>query len=113
MKKTITVLTLCAMLFVLSIRVEAQQPMGKVPRIGILGAAASTSAFAGRIEAFRQGLRDLGYVEGKNISIESRWAEGKLDRLPDLAAALVREKMDVLVSAGGIRNAGSGKATTR
>jgi len=101
MKKTITVLTLCAMLFVLSIRVEAQQPVGKVPRIGILGGAASTSTFTGRIEAFRQGLRDLGYVEGKNISIEYRWAEGKLDRLPDLAAELVREKVDVLVSAGG------------
>ena len=94
-------LLVATLVLVFGIAAEAQQPVGKVPRIGILNAAASTSAFAGRIEAFRQGLRDLGYVEGKNISIESRWAEGKLDRLPDLAAALVREKMDVLVSAGG------------
>ena len=78
---------------------EAQQPARKVPRIGILGAAASYSQAA--IEAFRQGLRDLGYVEGKNIRIEYRWAEGKLDRLPALAAELVGLNVDVLVSAGG------------
>jgi putative ABC transport system substrate-binding protein len=101
MERKIIGFALSAVLFALCFSVEAQQPAGKVPRIGILGAAASTSAFAGRIEAFRQGLRDLGYVEGKNISIKYRWAEGKLDRLPDLAAELVREKADVLVSAGG------------
>jgi putative ABC transport system substrate-binding protein len=78
---------------------EAQQPK-KVPRIGFLSAA-SPSAIAVRIEAFRQGLRELGYVEGKNIVIEYRYAEGKLDRLPDLAAELVRLKVDVIVTAGG------------
>ena len=77
---------------------EAQQPT-KVPRIGFL-TAASPSAIAARIEAFRQGLRELGYVEGKNIVIEWRYAEGKLDRLPALAAELVRLKVDVIVTAG-------------
>ncbi len=54
----------------------------------------------GRHEAFRQGLRELGYVEGKNIVIEYRYAEGKLDRLPALAAELVRLKVDIIVTAG-------------
>ena len=77
---------------------EAQQPK-KVPRIGFLGAS-SASVLAARIEAFRQGLRDLGYVEGKNIVIEWRSAEGKLDRLPALAAELVHLKVDVIVTTG-------------
>ncbi len=77
---------------------ETQQP-GKIPRIGLLGGG-SASAIAGRIDAFRQGLRDLGYVEEKTIVIEQRWAEGKLDRLPGLAAELVRLKVDAIVSAG-------------
>jgi putative ABC transport system substrate-binding protein len=79
-------------------RVEAQQPT-KVPRIGFLGTA-SPPTIAARIEAFRQGLRDLGYVEGKSIVIEYRWAEEKFDRLPALAAELVRLKLDVIVTAG-------------
>ncbi len=77
---------------------EAQQPT-KVPRIGFLGAV-SPSASSALIEAFRQGLRELGYVEGKNIVIEWRHHEGKLDRLPALAAELVRLKVDVIVTAG-------------
>ena len=77
---------------------KAQQPT-KIPRIGFLGGG-SASANAGRVEAFRQGLRELGYVEGKNIVIEQRWAEGKLDRLAVLAAELVRLKVDIIVSAG-------------
>jgi len=71
----------------------------KVLRIGLLGVV-SASAAEGRIEAFRQGLRDLGYVEGKNIVIEYRTAEGKLERLPALAAELVRLKVDVIVTRG-------------
>ncbi len=78
---------------------EAQQPK-KVPRIGYLSGV-SPSANAARIEAFRQGLRELGYVEGKNIVIEWRFAEAKLDRLPALAAELVRLKVDLIVSPGG------------
>jgi len=77
---------------------ETQQPK-KVPRIGLLGGG-SASAIAGRIDAFRQGLRDLGYVEGKTILIEQMWAEGKLDRLPALAAELVRLNVDAILSAG-------------
>src|SRR5262245_8369842 len=73
----------------------AQQPK-KVPRIGLLFVV-SASAAKGRIDAFRQGLRDLGYVEGKNIVIEYQNAEGKLERLPALAAELVRLKIDVIV----------------
>src|SRR6476660_3560046 len=77
---------------------DAQQPK-KVPRIGFLGSA-SPSTISTRIEAFRQGLRELGYVEGKNIVIESRWAEGKIERLPDLATELVRLQLEVIVTAG-------------
>ena len=74
----------------------AQQPT-KVPRIGYLSALSQpTDSY--RREAFRQGLRDLGYVEGKNITIEYRYAEGKLDLLPDLAAQLVRLKVDIIVT---------------
>ena len=73
---------------------EAQQPK-KISRIGFL-IGSSPTAIAARIEAFRQGLRDLGYVEGKNIVIEWRYAEGKLDRLPALAAELVRLKIDII-----------------
>src|SRR5437899_2851031 len=79
--------------------VAQAQLSAKVPRIGYL-AAASASANPARIEAFRQGLRELGYVEGKNIVVEWRFAEGKLDRLSELAAELVRLKVDVVVSAG-------------
>jgi len=84
-------------LLAVAVIVEAQQP-AKVPRIGYLGT--SLSAIAARIEAFRQGLRELGYVEGKNIVIEWRYAEGKFDRLPALVAELVRLKVDVIVTSG-------------
>ena len=82
----------------------------KVPRIGFL-AAASPSAIPARIEAFRQGLRELGYVEGKNIVIEWRSAEGKLDRLPALAAELVRLKVDVIVTGGPAATRAAKEAT--
>lgn len=77
---------------------EAQQA-GKVYRIGFLGST-SASAYASQVEAFRAGLRDLGYVEGKNIVMEFRWAEGNYAQLPELAAELVRLKPDVLVTHG-------------
>ncbi|HVO92623.1 MAG TPA: ABC transporter substrate-binding protein [Terriglobales bacterium] len=75
---------------------QAQQPT-IIPRIAYLSAA-SHSAIAARVEAFRQGLRELGYVEGKNIFIEWRFGDGKSDRLPSLAAELVRLKVDVIVA---------------
>jgi ABC-type uncharacterized transport system substrate-binding protein len=90
---------LCAMLFALSSVAEAQQT-AKVQRIGFL-VPASLSAVAARTAAFQRGLRDLGYVEGQNVTIEWRSAEGKLDLLPSLAAELVRLKVDIIVAAGG------------
>ncbi len=91
-------------------RAEAQQPT-KIPRIAYL-TGVSLSAVAARIEAFRQGLRELGYVEGKNIVIEWRSAEGKLDRLPALAAELVRLKVDVIVTAGPVLTRAAKEATS-
>ena len=80
--------------------VEARaQQATKIPRIGFL-ITSSPSAIAPRMDAFRQGLRELGYVEGKNIAIERRHAEGKFDRLPALAAELVSLKVDIIVSSG-------------
>src|SRR5437870_7352170 len=76
--------------------VKAQQTK-KVPRVGFLGAA-SASALAGRLDAFRQGLRDLGYIEGKTIAIEYRYADGKAERVPELAAELVALNPDVIVT---------------
>src|SRR5262249_56923917 len=78
--------------------VEAQ-PAKHVSRIGYLSAGLP-SANAARVEAFRQGLRELGYVEGQNLVIEGRYAEGKLERLPALAAELLRFQVEVIVTAG-------------
>jgi putative tryptophan/tyrosine transport system substrate-binding protein len=82
---------LCAMLFALSVSAYAQQPK-KVPRVGFL-LFPSRSAVAESLDAFRQGMRERGYVEGQNIVIEYRYADGKFDRLPDLAADLARLKV--------------------
>jgi putative ABC transport system substrate-binding protein len=89
---------------------EAQQPK-KMPRIGYLGSG-TLSAGAARIEAFRQGLRELGYVEGKNIVIEYRYAEGKLDRDAALATELVRLKVAVIVTSGGLPTRAAKAATS-
>jgi len=98
MKRNIFGLTVGAMLFALCFRAEAQQPT-KIPRVGFL-TGAHLSAITNRTDAFRRGLRELGYVEGKNIVIEWRPAEGKFDLLPVLAAELVRLKVDVIVTGG-------------
>jgi putative ABC transport system substrate-binding protein len=76
--------------------VEAQ-PVAKVPRIGVLGSG-SRSDLSPRLDPFRQGLRELGWVEGQNIAMEYRFAEGRYDRLPDLAAELVRLRVDLIVA---------------
>jgi putative tryptophan/tyrosine transport system substrate-binding protein len=107
MNRKITILTLCATLLALCASAEVQQPT-KVPLVGRLGASDSPA----RTEAFRQGLRELGYVEGKNIRIEHRNAEGKLDRLAMLAAELVRLRVDVIVTGGGQATRAAKEATT-
>ena len=90
---------LVVLFFVANVSVaHAQQPT-KIPRIGYLFNL-SPSAASARVEAFQQGLRELGYVEGKNIVIEWRYAEGKLDRISALATELVRLKVDVIVTSG-------------
>jgi putative ABC transport system substrate-binding protein len=109
--KKVIFLALCALLLALSFPAKAQQPT-KVPRIGFL-VGVSPSAISTRTEAFRQGLRELGYVEGKNIVIEYRYAEGKLDRLPTLAAELVRLKGDIIVSAGPQATRAAKEATSK
>ena len=106
MRRIITCLLPAVLLLTVSLA-EAQ----KVPRIGFLGVA-SLSATSARIEALRHGLRELGYVEGKNIVIEYRWAEGKIERLPDLAAELVRLKVDVIVTSSAAPTRAAKEATT-
>jgi putative tryptophan/tyrosine transport system substrate-binding protein len=95
MNKKISGLALCALLFAPSASAEAQ-PI-KLPRLGVLQLGAPPNV---NVEAFIQGLRELGYIEGKNILIEYRWAEGKADRLPGLATELVRLKVDAIFTAG-------------
>ena len=109
MNRKIFCLALCALLFALGVSAQAQQP-AKVPRIGYL-TNESLSALSARTEAFRKGLRELGYIEGKNIVIEWRDAEGKLDRLPELAVELVRLRVDVIVTAGGLATRSAKEAT--
>ena len=110
-RKWVGIVALAVILAICEARAEAQQPT-KLPRIGYL-ANASLSAASARTKAFRQGLRELGYVEGKNIVIEWRSAEGKRDRQRALAAELVRLKVDVIVArgSGDIRAAREATAT--
>src|SRR5437773_414331 len=97
MKQKIPIFTLCALLFALCTFADAQQP-AKVARIGFLDQS-TASGMAGLLEAFRQELSKLGWIEGKNIIIEYRFGEQKSERLPDLAADLVRLKVDLIVTA--------------
>ena len=108
--------TLAGGLLTAPLAAEAQ-PAGKVPRIGLLSPASPSDAgrnpsdLAVLFAAFREGLRELGYVEGQNIKIESRWAEGNYDRLPGLAADLVRLKVDVIVTYGTPASQAAKRAT--
>jgi hypothetical protein len=91
-------LALCAMLLALSLPVEAQQAKA-VPKIGYLSASTRVSHMPS-FQAFQEGLRELGYVEGRNITIEARFAEGKANRLPELVSELIRLKVDILLAGG-------------
>ena len=90
---------------------HAQQPK-KIPLIGYLSARDSASA-SSRAETIRLALRERGYIEGQNIAIEYRYAEGKVDRLPELVAELVRLKVDIIVVAGGTRTIRAAKNATK
>jgi putative ABC transport system substrate-binding protein len=93
----IVIVSLTLGIFLTPLAAEAQ-PAGKIPRIGLLSSFSPSDTTLWH-QAFREGLRDLGWVEGKNISIEYRYAEGRDDRLPDLVADLVRLSVDIIVSA--------------
>jgi putative tryptophan/tyrosine transport system substrate-binding protein len=94
-KATVRSVPIAVILLAVGVIAEAQQPK-KVPRIGFLSSGASAPAF----QTFQQGLRELGYVEGQNVLIEYRSAEGKFDRYPELAAELVSLRVDVIVATG-------------
>ena len=100
MSRKITGFVLGAMLLALSFPAEAQQPK-KIPRIGWLEISSPNPDVVSLIEVFRQGLRDLGWIEGQNVAFEYRYADGKVERLPDLAAELVRQKVDVIATHSG------------
>jgi putative ABC transport system substrate-binding protein len=108
-KASVLSILLVVVLLAVAVIAEAQQPK-KVPQIGYLAAGFARSA-SPRVEAFRQGLRDLGYVEGKNVLIEWRFAEGKSERIPALAAELVQLKVDVIVTGGSILTRAAKQAT--
>ena len=96
---------------VAAVTVEAQQPK-KIPRIGVL-VPTSPSIYAARIKAFQQGLHEHGYIDGKNIMLEYRYAEGKVERFPELATELIGLKIDVMVTAseGTVRAAKKASST--
>src|SRR5689334_8075256 len=109
-QRSVVVLALCALLVALCASARAQQP-AKIPRIGFQLDAPAATATA-RIEGFRQGLRELGYIEGKNIAVEYRSAEGNPERRHEIAAEWLRLKVDVIVSAGPTVTRALREATT-
>jgi putative tryptophan/tyrosine transport system substrate-binding protein len=111
MKNKIITLTVSAMLYALCVSAEAQQPK-KVYRIGYLSQF-EPARESPRSEAIRVALRELGYVEGQNIAIEYQYAEGKPDRFPELAAELVRLKVDIIVVSGGTTQVRAAKNATK
>jgi len=110
MRNKILYLGLGAMLFALCVSAQAQQPK-KVPRIGYLSSG-SPSTNLGYLQAFLQGLRELGYVEGKNVLIEYKWAEGRFERMPELAEELVRLKVDIIIAPNSAIARAAKKATS-
>ena len=110
-KRKLGSFALCAMLFALCYSVDAQEPK-KVPRIGYLSSF-DPATDSTRAEPFRLALRERGYIEGQNIATEYRYAEGKLDRFPELAAELVRLKVDIIVVSGGASTIRAAKNATK
>jgi len=104
MKKKILLFALVNLILA-SLQLAAAQQPKKVSRLGYVRVVGVPSTPAPNVEAFRQGLRDLGYTEGQNIVIEFRYAEGKRDRVPSLVAELVQLKVDVLISGTTLRSA--------
>src|SRR5262245_31904110 len=106
-RRIVGIILVFALGCLMALRTAEAQQLGKVHRLGFLvpGSAASDAAFSP--EALRQGLRELGYVEGRNLTLEVRWAEGRQERLADLAAELVRLPVDLIVTstAAGVRAA--------
>jgi putative ABC transport system substrate-binding protein len=113
MSKNVFCVALCAVLFALCSFAEAQQPAAKVPRIGWLDSgSASDPRNALGVDAFRQGIRELGYVEGKTINIDYRYDEGKPGRLQELAEELIRLKVDILMGMDTSSAQAAKKSTT-
>ena len=110
MKSKITVFALCAVLLALCASAEAQQPT-KIPQIGYLSYG-SEEIDKSLVAALQQGLRELGYLEGRNIVIEQRYAAGRSEKLPEVLAELIRLKLDVLVTAGDPAAHAAKKATS-
>jgi len=109
-KRPLRLIVIASALALASFSVSAQ-PQQKVPRIAVVFAAAGT-VVQGRFEAFRQGMRELGYVEGKNIVIEGRYADNQADRLPALIAEFARLKVDVIVTGGSASTRAAKEATS-
>src|SRR5262245_34061521 len=107
-KAALSSILIAVVVFAVGVIAEAQQPK-KIPRIGYLGQGAP-SPNSPNLEAFREGLRQLGYVEGQNIIIEYRYAESRTERFPELAADLVRLKVDIIVATGTRANLAAKKA---
>ena len=107
---TVILIVVLAMLAAPPLVAEAQ-PAGKVPRVAYLNVSSAASATSA-VEAFRQRLRELGYIEGQNILIEYRWADGQFERLPALAAELARSKVDVIVAQNTVAALAAKNATS-
>ncbi len=110
MKVKFTACVIIILAFFLFNPAEGQQP-GKMPRIGLVYSSGNAKNPGPLFDAFRQGLRDLGYVEGQNILLENRYGEGRLDRMPALLSDLVQSKVDVIVATNNVAISAAQKAT--
>ena len=113
-RASLVVLVIVAISILTLQSVADAQPGAKVPRVGIITPQSSSDPQVQRaFDVFRQALRELGYVEGQNVALEYRWAEGKYERLPGLATELVRSKVDVIVATGGVLSGQAAQRATR